>query len=190
VAIVLLLVAVIATAFVVYAIYRYGVIPMLRNLRNETESNYLWHHGGLQYRVSTITLLLATPLLGVGAGVMLMAGLVWQAGVAFLVSMAVLVVSNSWRWRFIRRYRAGIPLHGLSTPGAGFSISGVIRRVGSGVRDWKVIDVDRNSVGKTFIGGVNLETLGRCLTVSVRRFLLAHLESTENRYIWPGCRSS
>jgi hypothetical protein len=111
VAIVLLFVSVIASAFVVYAIYRYGVIPMLRNLRNDTEFNDLWHQGGWQYRVTTITLLLATPLLGVGAGVMLMAGLVWQAGVAFLIGMAVLVVSNSWRWRFIRRYRAGSPLH-------------------------------------------------------------------------------
>jgi hypothetical protein len=111
VAIVLLFVTVIATAFVVYAIYRYGVTPALRNLRNDTEFNHLWHQGGWQYRVSTITLLLATPLLGIGAGVMLMAGLVWQAGVAFLVGMAVLVVSNAWRWRFIRRYRAGSPLH-------------------------------------------------------------------------------
>jgi tellurite resistance protein TehA-like permease len=110
VAIVLLSAAVIASAFVVYAIYRYGVIPMLRNLRNDTEFNDLWHQGGWQYRVSTITLLLAIPL-GVGAGVMLMAGLVWQAGVAFLLAMAILVSANYWRWQFVRRYRAGSPLH-------------------------------------------------------------------------------
>ena len=109
-AIVLLFVAVIASVFAVYAIYRYGVIPMLRNLRNDTEFNDLWTQGGWQYRVSTIALLLSIPL-GVGAGVMLMAGLVWQAGVAFLVGVAVLVGSNYWRWRFVRRYRAGSPLH-------------------------------------------------------------------------------
>jgi tellurite resistance protein TehA-like permease len=107
---VLLFVAVIASAFVVYAIYRYGVIPMLRNLRNDAEFNDLWHQGGWRYRVSLIALLLAIPL-AVGSGVMLMAGLVWQAGVAFLVAMAILVSANYWRWQFVRRYRAGIPLH-------------------------------------------------------------------------------
>jgi hypothetical protein len=110
VAIVLLLVAVIATAWVVYAIYRYGVIPMLRNLRNDTEFNDLWHQGGWQYRVSTIALLVAIPL-GASAGALLIAGLVWEAGVAFLVGLGVLAVSNYWRWRFIRLYRAGSPLH-------------------------------------------------------------------------------
>jgi hypothetical protein len=110
VAIVLLSVAVIASAFVVYAIYRYGVIPMLRSLRNDTEFNALWHQGGWQYRFSTIALLLAIPL-AVGSGVMLMAGVVWQAGITFLIAMAILVLSNWGRWRFIRRYRAGSPLH-------------------------------------------------------------------------------
>jgi hypothetical protein len=105
-----LFVAVIATAFVVYAIYRYGVIPMLRNLRNDTELNDSWLQGGWRYRVSTVALLLAIPL-AVAAGAMIMAGLVWQAGVAFLLAVAVLMLANWGRWRFIRRYRAGSPLH-------------------------------------------------------------------------------
>ena len=109
-AIVLLFVAVIASAFVVYAIYRYGVIPMLRNLRNDAEFNDLWQQGGWRYRVSLIALLLAIPL-AVGSGALLTAGLVWQAGVAFLVAIAILVSANYWRWQFVRRYRAGSPLH-------------------------------------------------------------------------------
>jgi len=104
VAIVLLFVAVIASVFAVYAIYRYGVIPMLRNLRNDTEFNDLWTQGGWQYRVSTIALLLSIPL-GVGAGVMLMAGLVWQAGVIFLVAMAIVIFANYHRFRILRRCR-------------------------------------------------------------------------------------
>jgi predicted lysophospholipase L1 biosynthesis ABC-type transport system permease subunit len=110
VAVVLLIVSVIASAFVVYALYRYGVIPALRTLRNDTEFNDLWHQGGWQYRVSTIALLFAVAG-AASSGALIMAGLVWQAGVAFLVGMAVLVVANAWRWRFIRRYRASSPLH-------------------------------------------------------------------------------
>jgi hypothetical protein len=106
----LLLVAVIASAFVVYAIYRHGVIPMLRNLRNDAEFNDLWYQGGWRYRVSLIALLFAMPL-AVASGVMIMAGLIWQAGVTFLVAMAMIVFANYWRWQFVRRYRAGSPLH-------------------------------------------------------------------------------
>ena len=117
VAIVLMFVAVIASAFVVYAIYRYGVIPMLRNLRNDAEFNDLWHQGGWRYRVSLMALLLAIPL-AVGVGCDVYGGTGLAGRVAFLVATAILVW-RWWRWQFVRRYRAGSPLQLSHIAGTG-----------------------------------------------------------------------
>lgn len=104
VAIVLSILGLLVSAIVVYAIYRYGVIPAIRNLRHDTVFTGLWREGGWRYRFSLIAILVAV-VLAMAAGALLMAGLAWQAGVAFLVAIAIITFSNYYRFKMLRRYR-------------------------------------------------------------------------------------
>ena len=101
---ILLLFVLVGSALTVYAIYRYGVIPTVRALRNDPVLADLWRHGGWRYRVSLIAIAVALSL-AVAAGALLMAGLVWQAGVAFLVSVTIIAIANYERFQIVRRFR-------------------------------------------------------------------------------------
>jgi hypothetical protein len=105
IAIALSLFGIVATAFVVYAIYRYGVIPAIRNLRKGAVFAGVWHDGGWRYRISLIAVLIGTPLGGIASGAMLVAGLAWQAGVTFLVTIAIVFFANYHRFKILQRYR-------------------------------------------------------------------------------------
>jgi hypothetical protein len=105
VAIVLLLLGTAAAAFVVYAIYRYGVIPAFRNLRKDTVITGVWHDGGWRYRVSLIAVLIGAAFGGIATGAMLVTGLVWQAGVTFLVAMAIVFFANYHRFKILQCHR-------------------------------------------------------------------------------------
>jgi hypothetical protein len=91
-------------AFVVYAIYRYGVIPAIRNQRSDPVFIEMRSHGGWEYRFSVIARFIGAAL-ALAAGALFMAGLVWQAGVAFVVGIAIITIANYHRFTMLRRYR-------------------------------------------------------------------------------------
>jgi hypothetical protein len=104
VGVVLAVLGVLASAFVVYAIYRYGVIPAVRNLMRDGTFTALWREGGWWYRLSLFLMLLAIAL-ALASGAMIMAGLVWQSGVAFVVAIVIVTLANMYRFRVLQRYR-------------------------------------------------------------------------------------
>lgn len=105
VGIVLLFIAVIATAFVVYAIYRYGVLPAIRNHWNDPAYIAARSRGGWEYRFSVIAIFIAAAFAG-AAGGLFMAGLVWQGAVAFVVAIGVMTFGIQRRSQILNRYRA------------------------------------------------------------------------------------
>lgn len=100
---VLLVVVLIVTAAAVYAIYRYGFIPAVRALGRNELFRQMWHTGGRVYRCSLFGIVLGL-LFAVAGGVLLAAGLVWQGGLAFVIGMTIVVVSNYVRFRAIREH--------------------------------------------------------------------------------------
>lgn len=88
------------SALVVYAIYRYGVIPAIRN----RPTKGLWGKADWEFRFTVIASFVAFAL-ATAAGVMFMAGLHWEAGIAFLVAVAIGTVTIQRRSKKIRRYR-------------------------------------------------------------------------------------
>ena len=66
-AIVLSLLGIVATAFVVYAIYRYGVIPAIRSLRKDAVFTGVWGHGRPEHQNSWAKFLLGA-VSGSGSG--------------------------------------------------------------------------------------------------------------------------
>jgi hypothetical protein len=96
---------VLVSAFVVYAIYRYGVIPMLRNHWNDPAYIAARNQGGWEYRISVIAIFIAAALAG-SAGGLFMAGLVWQAGVASVVAIGIMTFGIQRRSQILNRYRA------------------------------------------------------------------------------------
>ena len=103
--IVVLTFSILATALVVYAICRYGAIPAIRNARNDTASTEAWREGGWSYRISLLGIALAVAL-AVAAGVMLVEGLLWQAGVGLVAAVAIVPFANYHRFKILRRYRS------------------------------------------------------------------------------------
>jgi hypothetical protein len=90
---------------VVYAIYRYGVIPAFRNLRRDAVLTGVWQDGGWRYRVSLIAVLIGAVFGGLASGAMLMAGLVLLAGITFLAAITIVAFANYHRFKILQRYR-------------------------------------------------------------------------------------
>ena len=104
VAIVLSILGLLVSAIVVYAIYQYGVIAAIRNQRNDPVFNAVRSHGGWEYRFSVIAIFIGAAL-AMAAGALFMAGLVWQAGVAFVGAIGIITFANYHRFKILRRYR-------------------------------------------------------------------------------------
>jgi hypothetical protein len=104
VATVLSIVGVLVSAFVVYAISRHGVISAIRNHWNDPVYIAARSHGGWEYRISVIAIFIAAALAG-AAGGLFMAGLMWQAGVAFVVGVGIMTFAIQRRSQILHRYR-------------------------------------------------------------------------------------
>ena len=105
VATVLSILGILVSAFVVYAIYRYGLIPAIRNHWNDPVYIAARSHGGWEYRFSVIALFIGAGFAG-AAGGLFMAGLVWQAGVALVVTIGIMTFGIQRRSQILNRYRA------------------------------------------------------------------------------------
>jgi hypothetical protein len=102
--IVLAISAILVAAFGLYGIYRYGVIPAIRGHWNNPAYVAAQSQGGWEYRISVIAIFIAAALAG-SAGGLFMAGLVWQAGVAFLVAIGIMTFGIQRRSQILNRYR-------------------------------------------------------------------------------------
>jgi hypothetical protein len=104
VATVLSITGVLVSAFVVYAIYRYGLIPAIRNHWHDPVYIAARSHGGWEYRISVIAIFIAAAFAG-AAGGLFMAGLVWQAGVGSVVAIGIMTFGMQRRSQILHRYR-------------------------------------------------------------------------------------
>jgi hypothetical protein len=104
VATVLSILAVLASALMVYAIYRYGVIPAIRSHWNDPVYIAARSHGGWEYRFSVIAIFIAAALAGTAGG-LLVAGLTWQAGVASVLAIGIMTFGIQRRSQILNRYR-------------------------------------------------------------------------------------
>lgn len=95
---------VLVSALVVYAIYRYGVIPAIRNHWNDPAYISARSHGGWEYRVSVIAIFIAAALAGTAGG-LFVAGLVWQGGVASVLAIGIMTFGIQRRSQILNRYR-------------------------------------------------------------------------------------
>ena len=102
---VLSVLGVLVSGFVVYAIYRYGVIPTMRNHWNDPAFIAARSHGGWEYRFSVIAIFTAAALAG-AAGGLFMAGLVWQASVSSVAAVGIMTFGIQRRSQILRRYRS------------------------------------------------------------------------------------
>jgi len=104
VAIALSLLAIVAASFGVYAIYRYGVVPAIRNHWNDPANISARSHGGWGYRFSVVAIFIAAALAGTAGG-LFMAGLVWQAVVASVLAIGTMTFGIQRRSQILNRYR-------------------------------------------------------------------------------------
>jgi len=102
---VLPILGVLASALVVYAIYRHGAIPTIRSRWNDPVYIAARSHGGWEYRFSVIAIFIAAALAG-AAGGLFMAGLVWQAVVASVVAIGIMTFGIQRRSQILNRCRA------------------------------------------------------------------------------------
>jgi hypothetical protein len=104
VATVLSLLAIVAAASGVYAIYRYGLITGIRNHWKDPAYISARSHGGWEYRFSMIAIFIAAALAGTAGG-LFVAGLVWQCGVASVLAIGIMTFGIQGRSQILNRYR-------------------------------------------------------------------------------------